>query len=111
MCQQCVTSTAQALEAVGKAVHGACRKMQNMAVMTAALQELSETMCREAQVDMFEVRVWEDGEANLCGVVLLAGWKPSVNSRVNRGCCWRRNTSGPQNLALRWAEPLVVSLS
>lgn len=30
--------------------------------MMAALQDLSETMCRDAQVDMFEVRVWEDGE-------------------------------------------------
>lgn len=45
--------------------------------MTAALQELSETMCREAQVDMVEVRVLKDGE--LISGVWCYWW---VGSRV-----------------------------
>lgn len=70
-------STTQALEAVGEAVGepvGGCRIQE---VMKAALQELSETICREAKGEMFEVRVWEGGE--LISGVWCYWW---VGSRV-----------------------------
>lgn len=53
---------------------GGCR---TQAVVMADLQELSETMCREAKVETFGVRVWKDRE--LISAVWCYWW---VGSRV-----------------------------
>lgn len=48
--------TTEALGAVGEAW-----SLEEDAVVMADLQELSETVCREAEVETLGVRVWEEG--------------------------------------------------